>query len=45
MEKLNKDLFTDKTLAKHKKVYAGWCITSIGGTVTHCGGGLSDVGQ
>ena len=45
MEKLQKNLFEEKSLNKHQKVYAGWCISQIGGTVTRCNGGVVDVGQ
>jgi len=45
MEKLKKNLFQDKELTSRKRMFAGWCVTSIGGTVTKCSNGLVDVGQ
>lgn len=45
MEKLKKDLFLDKQLTSRKRMFAGWCITSVAGTVTKCSNGLMDMGQ
>lgn len=49
MEKLRKDLFQDKTIEERRRVHAGACLTSVGGTVTRCctpaGCIFADLGQ